>query len=247
MNRVLCEGIYSYFVSTYGTKSTKVRETKERPLHNRALKEVERKKKEAKRELRSARRSGFPEMVHSSAHHFFTLVRAHSQLKRASNAHLMKRDVKAAREKCHRDFKGCARDVLDGGLGQEVPMFSEDDVTTFFKQAYCSAPRNYAQPEWMPVPLSPEVEMDCSPFSPGEIARVIKKMKAWSAPSPFDRVGYVIFKKCPSLIPALVKLFNICWNQSIIPGSGGVQQSSSFPRAQQLKMPPIQPTFDQLH
>ena len=131
MNRVLCEGIYSYFVSTYGTKYTKVRETKKRPPHNRALNEVERKKKEAKRELRSARRSGSPEMVHSLAHHFISLVRAHSQLKRASNAHLMKR-CEAARERCHRDFKGCARVVLDG---QEVPMFSDDDATTFFKQA----------------------------------------------------------------------------------------------------------------
>ena len=60
--------------------------------------------------------------------------------------------------------------------------------------------------------------LDCSPFSPSEIARVIRRMKARSTPSPFDRVGYVIFKNCPSLIPALVQLFNICWNQSIIPG-----------------------------
>ena len=44
----------------------------------------------------------------------------------------MKRDVKAARERCHKDFKGCAREVLDGGLGQEVPMFSDDDAITFF-------------------------------------------------------------------------------------------------------------------
>ena len=39
-------------------------------------------------------------------------------------------------------------------------------------------------------------------------------MKPQSAPSPFDRIGYAIPKKCPSL---LVQLFNICWSQSIIP------------------------------
>ena len=48
--------------------------------------------------------------------------------------------------------------------------------------------------------------------------RIIKRMKAQSAPSPFDRIGYVIFKRCPSLLPALVQLFNICWAQSTIPG-----------------------------
>ena len=63
------------------------------------------------------------------------------------------------RERCHGDFTGCAREVLNGGLGQEVPMLSDDDAIAFFKQAYCSSPMNYAQSEWMPVPLSPEVEL----------------------------------------------------------------------------------------
>ena len=42
-------------------------------------------------------------------------------------------------------------------------------------------------------------------------------MKIQSAISPFDRVGYVVFKRCPSLLPVLVQLFNACWDQSIIP------------------------------
>ena len=40
--------------------------------------------------------------------------------------------------------------------------------------------------------------MDCSPFTPSEIAKVIKRTKPASTPSPFDRVGYNIFKKCSS-------------------------------------------------
>ena len=49
MSSTLCEDIYSYFASTYGTKTTATRRVKKRPLHNRALKEVER-QKDAKRE-----------------------------------------------------------------------------------------------------------------------------------------------------------------------------------------------------
>ena len=59
--------------------------------------------------------------------------------------------------------------------------------------------------------------MDCSPFTPSEIAKVIKRTKPASTPSPFDRVGYNIFKKCPALIPALVDIFNFCWTHSFIP------------------------------
>ena len=98
------------------------------------------------------------------------------------------------------------------------PSFGDEAATSFFSGVYHSDPRIFVQPEWMSTPSPPEVELDCSQFSVSELARVIKRMKAQSAPSPFDRVGYIIFKKCPSLLPALVKLFNICWAQSTIPG-----------------------------
>ena len=51
MNKLLCEGIYSYFASSYGTKPTPRLRPRKRPPHNRSLKEVEKKKKEAKRNL----------------------------------------------------------------------------------------------------------------------------------------------------------------------------------------------------
>ena len=57
-----------------------------RPLHNGSLKEVERKKKEAK-ELKMAQQRGFSsEVVQSLAQQFLSLVRCHSRLKRSSNA-----------------------------------------------------------------------------------------------------------------------------------------------------------------
>ena len=169
--------------------------------------------------MRLARKSGSPaEVVHSIATHFISLVREHSKLKKASNARLLTREVEATRKRCHRDFRQCAREILDGGLGKVEPSFGDEAATSFFSGVYHSDPRNFVQPEWMPTPSPPEVELDCSQFSVSELARVIKRMKAKSAPSPFDRVGYIIFKRCPSLLLALVKLFNTCWAQSTIPG-----------------------------
>ena len=135
------------------------------------------------------------------------------------------------RERCHRDFRQCAREVLDGRQGQETPAFGVEAATSFFSEAYHSDPQNFNQPGWMPTPPPPEVEFDCSPFSVSEVARVIKKMKAQSAPSPFDRVGYIKFKKCPSLLPTLVKLFNICWAQSTIPGEWKCAAIKLIPKA----------------
>ena len=218
MSTSLCEGVYSYFASTCGTKSSTIRKSKKRPLHNRALKKVVKEKREAKRELRLARRNGSPaEVVHSLAKHFISLVRSHSKLKKSSEDRLLAREVKAARERCHKDFRQCAKEVLDGKQTQERPSFGRGVATSFFTDVYHSDPQNYTQPEWMPTPSSPETEFDYSPFSESEVTRVIKRMKSQSAPSPFDRIGYIIFKKCPSLLPALVKLFNTCWTESTIP------------------------------
>ena len=113
---------------------------KKRPLHSRAIKEVERQKKDFKRELNLARKSGTPaEVVHSLATHCISLVRAHSKLKKASNARLLTREVKAARGRCHRDFRQCAREILDGGLGQVEPSFGDEaaGAITGFQQRRC--------------------------------------------------------------------------------------------------------------
>ena len=156
MSSVLCEGIYSYFTSTYGTKTAATKRVKKRPPHRRALKEVERQKKDAKRELRLARKSGSPaEVVHSLATHLISLVLEHSKLKKASNARLLTREVKGARERCHRNFRQCAREILDGGL---EPSFGDEAATSFFSEVYHSDPRNFVQPEWMLTPSPPEVE-----------------------------------------------------------------------------------------
>jgi hypothetical protein len=216
-NRILVEGVYAFFASAYGTRQINLRKKRRRPLHNGSLKEVERKKKEAKKELKMAQQRGFSsEVVQSLAQQFFSLVRCHNRLKRSSNARLLMRNTRVARELCYKNLGRCAKEVLDGN-SDHIPAFTEATAYKYFTDVYHSGPRNFVQPEWMPTPSLPDVEMDCSPFTPSEILRVIKRMKSGSAPSPFDRVGYVIFKKCPALIPALVHLFNICWAQAFIP------------------------------
>ena len=107
--------------------------------------------------------------------------------------------TKGAR-KCHTNFCRYTNEVLDGGLSSHItPAFSEEAAHEFFSVVYHFGPRNYAQPPWMSTPSPRDVEMDCSQFTANEITRVIKKMKSGSAPSPFDSVGYVIFKLLLSL------------------------------------------------
>ena len=45
----------------------------------------------------------------------------HSQVKSASKACSSMIDLKAARGRCHSDFKGCDREILNGGPGCVTP------------------------------------------------------------------------------------------------------------------------------
>ena len=62
----------------------------------------------------------------------------------------------------------------------------------------------------MPIPPPPEPAcvMDMTPVTEEELARVIRKSKSSSTPSSFDRISYMILKRCRSLRPALLDLFN---------------------------------------
>ena len=50
-----------------------------------------------------------------------------------------------------------------------------------------------------------------------EVQHVIRRCKASSTPSPVNQVHYRVLKNCPSLMPALLRLFNTCWTTSSVP------------------------------
>ena len=73
----------------------------------------------------------------------------------------------------------------------------------------------------------------CSPpvtdlFYPEEVEAVIAKAKTNSSPSPLDQIPYTVLKKCPSLMPALLHLYNACWSHSGCPaGMEGRRHSAA--------------------
>ena len=100
-----------------------------------------------------------------------------------------------------------------------MPDFSEDEAFRFFSDTYSSTPKEFEKPDWMPIPKPPSVEFEVDLIVPEEVRIVIKRSKSASSPSPFDQIPYQIFKRCPSLVPALVDLFNCCWTTATIPSA----------------------------
>ena len=72
----------------------------------------------------------------------------------------------------------------------------------------------------MPSPAMPKHAMPTvNPVTIVELLGAIKRSRASSAPSPLDQIPYQVFKKCPSLVPALLDLFNTVLSEGSIPSN----------------------------
>ena len=65
--------------------------------------------------------------------------------------------------------------------------------------------------------VCPQQNINEEPVSAAEIQFAITKSRTRSSPSQIDRIPYLILKRCPSLAPVLIDLFNCCWCDGVIP------------------------------
>ena len=122
-----------------------------------------------------------------------------------------------ARRECVRCFWKFAAKILDGRDELPEPDFSAEEAESFFREVYSSSPREFQRPTWLPPTDPPQSAFNYDTITISEVSRIIKRSKSSSSPSPIDRVSYKIFKRCPALLPALVDLYNACWQSQAVP------------------------------
>ena len=190
--------------------------------HNRALKRVTALKNSARQALRRAKReNASAEHIHSCAGQFLSLLREHSQLKRQTEGRVKETEARMARKECHSHFWRFAKSLLDNEKASSIsPAFSPLEAHNFFTDQYSAQPHDYSSPVWMPSPPSPQHTMSSVvPVSQEELVAAIKRSRSASASSPLDQIPYQVFKKCSSLVPALLDLFNTILTEGVIPTS----------------------------
>ena len=233
MNHVLCTGIYDFFAKRNNNKippdghrhqhPSKARQHHQHPSkerrHQRMLKAVKEEKKQTKKQLRALRRDGNnSEAVRTLASTFHHLVKRYSKLVQEEKRAQRRRSRQSERRACHRDFWKYAKSVLDDDSHTGIaPSFSRETAEDFFKSTYSATPKSFDQPDWMPDAPPPTVPFPKGEIMSEEVQRVIRRCKASSTPSPVDQVQYRVLKNCPSLMPALLRLFNTCWTTSSVP------------------------------
>ena len=224
MQHVITHNLYSYLVSRFGTmpnnhRRQHLRRDNVSTSKLNAIREATTQKKQAKKELRQLRKSGSsPEEVRLLAQKFHLLVRQHSKLVKEARQLTAKASAKQMRKECHRDIHKFARRILDEDNYTSIqPSFSREQAEEYFSRVYSATPRTFSQPDWMPDCPQPSVPMTTAPFTVEEVKGVISSLKSSSAPSPADQTPYSVIKRCPSLLPALLHMYNCCWTTQAIP------------------------------
>lgn len=191
-----------------------------------------------KKQLRQLRRTpSSAEKVRLLAHEFHVLVRRHSKLAKDAKKMAAKAHAKKPRKECHKDLHKFSRKILEDD--------SRAEAQSFFTDTYSTSPQNFHRPSWMLQPPPPSIPMTYSQFTIEELRSVITKMKSSSSPSPVDQILYTVLKKCPSLWPALLHLFNLCWSTQYIPKAwkAGVIRLLGTVRRKHKRIPANHPTF----
>ena len=203
--------------------------------HNREIKRL-RKKLAAARALRAAQRE------RKDQRELSRLGRACHRAVRALHNALRKRrkglassQAARARMDCSHSFWKFASRVLDeDDCGPPVsPSFNATCAEEHFKKVYQSQPHQFSCPAWLPDINPPETpfELDC--IQPEELLSAICRANSTSAPSPIDQIPYQILKRCTSLHPALLDLYNHCWMTTTVPQAWRAANISLIPRKQQ--------------
>ena len=157
------------------------------------------------------------DIIKDVARKFHKLIRLHSRAKKEQLKARLSLEAGKARLECAKNLCRYAAKILDGEEDLIQPLFSVEDAEALFEQVYSSPPSDFQRPQWLPPTNPPLVAFDDGPIILSEIAEVIKRTKNSSSPSPIDRVGYQIFKRCPTLLTALVNIYNSCWDLQMVP------------------------------
>ena len=94
------------------------------------------------------------------------------------------------------------------------PCFNAATAQKFF---YHQDYKDFQAPQWLSEAPSPSYPFLEGPFTLEEFEGVIKRVNVSSAPNPLDQITYRVLCQCHSLWPALLNLFNACWEQHCVP------------------------------
>ena len=121
-----------------------------------------------------------------------------------------------ARSECHRSFWRFTRQLFSEDDSTTAPGFDQKSAESYFAEVYSSTPTSYTRPPWLPKASPVSTTFNEGPITEQELNEAISHSSSSSTPSPLDQVSYKVLKHCPSVLPPLLDLYNLCWETGVV-------------------------------
>ena len=196
--------------------------------------------------LRLAKKSGLSsDVIRSLAGQFHQLLRQYNKTSRLEQRLSGEKAVRRERKQCVERFSAFAKKILEGVSSPSIsgPAFDEQMAQEFFTDIYRSNNAVFQHPNWLPHPATPSHPFEEGPITSEELDRVLGKVRQRASPSPLDQVSYSVLRRCPSLQPALLHIFNICWAQQLVPRSWKEEVIRLIPKSAAEEPPDLPSNF----
>lgn len=147
-------------------------------------------------------------------------MREHRRVKRSIERKNFQFQSRLQQKQLSTNFWKFAKSLLQPKCEEVEPTFNERSAFQYFKSAYQSQSNSsleFERPSWLSPQPEPSVPLLIPPFTIDKINEKIKRGRSQSSPSPVDQISYKILKGCPSLVPALVHLYNRCLDTCSVP------------------------------
>ena len=162
-------------------------------------------------------------------------MRRHCKLVSEEKRKERTRTMQQQRRQCHQNFWRFANELFNDDRSSYVePAFDADAAEDYFTKLYESRPATFERPTWMKPPQPPTTPLPMDTITTEEIQHVLKKCRPSSSPCSANQISYSVLKNCASLMPALLRLYNLCWTTKCVPSQWkvGVIQLLGKPAAQ---------------
>ena len=193
------------------------------PPKHKGLESLRRKKQSLRKAIKALRSSGCAEdsaPLVALKDTWVRLLKVHNRLRRAVKEKQKARAKKFAKRRFNKDRNAFAKKLFSGQRKCGSPTFPKETAESYFAGMYHDRNRSddFTPLEGMVRPELPKHAFDIRPPTLSELRRGMKQKRNGAAPG-LNGLSYVIYKKCPSILRTLHRIFRQIYKTKDIPES----------------------------
>ena len=223
LSKKLDSYLYKFFEEKCGLLPVKDKSDSQsipqKPFRHRGLERLRVQKNELRKALRTLRNAGQSQTKAFSCLQlkWRRLIRKHNNLRKAVKLKSDKRAKLRAEAQFKKDPHRFAANLFTDSKSA-APTFSKEQATNYFANTYRDEQRDqeYEPLQGLPKPSLPTALFSLRCPSPKEIKRSVLPKSNKATPG-LNALPYTVYKKCPSIIKTLHKIFKKVWHTKDVP------------------------------